>query len=111
MSLRPIQTSCRLTTLRHLSVRTTRTDWKKPLNVKAVSTTASSTKKTMKRSSASSTGQSKPKKPRLELPEYHTTPSVKTASGDIIWPAPADQIEAARDFILEWSGLDPLLNI
>ncbi|KUI63624.1 hypothetical protein VM1G_10226 [Cytospora mali] len=55
----------------------------------------------MKRGSASITGQLKPKKPRIELPEYHMTPSLKTESGSIIWPAPEDQINSARDFILE----------
>ncbi|KAI0484843.1 DHH family protein [Xylariaceae sp. FL0804] len=54
----------------------------------------------MKRS-ASSTAKSpsKAKKPRPEVPEYHSTPSVRDESGDIIWPAPKDQIENARDFI------------
>lgn len=57
---------------------------------------------TMKRSAASSSNASKTKKRRVELPEYHTTPSVRTESGDIIWPAPEKQIESAREFILEW---------
>ncbi|KAK7735515.1 hypothetical protein SLS53_007428 [Cytospora paraplurivora] len=55
----------------------------------------------MKRASTSTSSPSKPKKPRVELPEYHTTPSLRTESGRIIWPAPEDQIEAAKAFILE----------
>lgn len=43
-----------------------------------------------------------PKKRRVELPEYHTTPSHKTEAGDIIWPAPQNQIQAAKEFIIEW---------
>lgn len=111
MSLRLIQASCRLS--RELAVRNTRSDLK-PLGIKALSSIAGSTKKTkakaettMKRSAASSAGQTKPKKPRLELSEYHATPSLKTESGNIIWPAPEDQIESAREFILEWLGFTP----
>ena len=95
--------SCRLT--RQFVVRSGRADLE-GLATKASSSTVGSTKAkaktTMKRSPASSTGQSKPKRPRVELPEYHATPSVKTESGDIIWPAPEDQLEAARSFILDW---------
>lgn len=57
---------------------------------------------TMKRSAASGSNLSKAKKRRVELPEYHATPSLRTHSGDIIWPAPEKQIESAREFILEW---------
>lgn len=57
---------------------------------------------TMKRSAASSSKVLKTKKRRVELPEYHATPSMRTESGDIIWPAPEKQIESARDLILEW---------
>lgn len=110
MSLRLVQTSCRLT--RNLAFRNIRADLKPPA-VKTLSSIASSTKKarsekTMKRSAVSDMGQSKPKKPRVELPEYHTTPSFRTESGDIIWPAPEDQIESARAFVLEWLDLCPL---
>jgi hypothetical protein len=42
------------------------------------------------------------KKARVELPEYHLTPSRTTSLGEIIWPAPQEQISAARDFIREW---------
>jgi hypothetical protein len=37
-----------------------------------------------------------------KLPEYHETPSKRDKDGEIIWPAPKDQIEAARNFIREW---------
>ncbi|RGP76699.1 dhh family [Fusarium longipes] len=47
-----------------------------------------------------------PKKARsaettTKLPEYHETPSRRDDNGEIIWPAPKDQIEAARNFIRE----------
>lgn len=37
-----------------------------------------------------------------KLPEYHETPSKRDKDGEIIWPAPKDQMEAARNFIREW---------
>ncbi|KAI0158704.1 DHH family protein [Pestalotiopsis sp. NC0098] len=57
----------------------------------------------MKRSAASAGSKSSPKskKPRVEVPEYHSTPSHRDESGEIIWPAPNDQIETARSRILE----------
>ncbi|KAK6711585.1 hypothetical protein SNK05_006013 [Fusarium graminearum] len=36
-----------------------------------------------------------------KLPEYHETPSKRDKDGEIIWPAPKDQMEAARNFIRE----------
>lgn len=58
----------------------------------------------MKRA-ASSVSKAAPraKKPRPVIPEYHSTPSLRDESGEIIWPAPKAQIEGARKFILEWS--------
>ncbi|KAI8628200.1 DHH family protein [Xylariaceae sp. FL1651] len=44
---------------------------------------------------------SRVKRPRPEVPEYHLTPSSRDDSGDVIWPAPKDQIENARKFIRE----------
>ncbi|OIW28109.1 DHH family protein [Coniochaeta ligniaria NRRL 30616] len=41
------------------------------------------------------------KKRRIDIPDYHLTPSAHNEDGEIIWPAPADQIESARNFILE----------
>lgn len=61
------------------------------------STTASNMKR-----AAATTGDAKSKKRRVELPEYHATPSLRTEEGEIIWPAPQGQIEAAKDFISEW---------
>ncbi|KAF3766880.1 DHH phosphoesterase [Cryphonectria parasitica EP155] len=55
----------------------------------------------MKRNAATRSGESKSKKRRVELPEYHATPSLRTDSGEIIWPAPQDQIDTAQDFIRE----------
>ncbi|KAJ4422216.1 hypothetical protein N0V82_003186 [Gnomoniopsis sp. IMI 355080] len=57
----------------------------------------------MKRS-ASRSGNSSSKKRRIQVPEYHTTPSLRTEAGVIIWPAPHRQIEAAKDLILECAG-------
>ncbi|KAI2607463.1 DHH phosphoesterase [Hypoxylon fragiforme] len=61
----------------------------------------------MKRSASTSpTSKTSPKakKPRSEVPEYHLTPSVQDESGNIIWPAPAAQIERARNFLLDASA-------
>jgi hypothetical protein len=44
----------------------------------------------------------KSKKPRVEVPEYHLTPSLRDEHGEAIWPAPKDQIEKARSIIKEW---------
>jgi hypothetical protein len=53
----------------------------------------------MKRSASGS----KPaaKKKRIELPEYHSTPSIFDTSGEKIWPAPKDQLASAQTLILE----------
>lgn len=57
----------------------------------------------MKRSAASDSKVSAGrKKIRVEVPEYHLTPSLRDASGQIIWPAPEVQIDGARRMILEW---------
>jgi hypothetical protein len=57
----------------------------------------------MKRSASSvSKATSKAKRRRPEVPEYHLTPSLRDKSGEIIWPAPNEQIESARKFIQEW---------
>ncbi|KAI0593472.1 DHH family protein [Biscogniauxia sp. FL1348] len=65
--------------------------------------------KTMKRlvstateAKATPTPPSKAKRPKVDIPAYHLTPSlVDPETGEIIWPAPADQMSRARDFILE----------
>lgn len=41
------------------------------------------------------------KRPRVEVPDYHLTPSVYDDNG-IVWPAPEAQIKKARDIILDW---------
>ncbi|KAK5017629.1 hypothetical protein BJ546DRAFT_837308 [Cryomyces antarcticus] len=41
------------------------------------------------------------KKARPEVPDYHLTPSTRDEAGEIVWPAPKDQMGTARDFILE----------
>ena len=68
----------------------------------------------MKRSAATAELKSKttsPKKSRSskaspepgdKLPEYHETPSRRDKDGEIIWPAPNEQMQAAREFIREW---------
>lgn len=57
---------------------------------------------TMKRTMPPSPKATKTKKRKIEIPDYHLTPSNLGEKGKIIWPAPADQVESARDFILEW---------
>ncbi|KAF4450445.1 dhh family protein [Fusarium austroafricanum] len=42
---------------------------------------------------------SRSSKPNTSVPEYYLTPSRRDSDGEIIWPAPKDQIEAARNFI------------
>ena len=59
----------------------------------------------MKRSATLSTATNsnrRAKKARIEVPEYHLAKSVQTESGEVVWPAPQDKIDAARSFILEW---------
>jgi len=56
----------------------------------------------MKRKQGPSSDKSPAKKARPDIPEYHTTPSIKEEDGSIQWPAPKDQIENARKIILEW---------
>ncbi|KAI0133019.1 DHH family protein [Xylariales sp. AK1849] len=43
----------------------------------------------------------KAKKRRAEVPEYHLAPSLRDDSGEVVWPAPREQIDRARSFILE----------
>ncbi|OLN96251.1 hypothetical protein CCHL11_04434 [Colletotrichum chlorophyti] len=58
----------------------------------------------MKRTAAAASltsGAKSTKRPKPSVPEYHLTPSVRNEDGDIVWPAPEDKMEAARDFIRE----------
>ena len=50
---------------------------------------------------ASSTSTKPSKKPKSEVPEYHLATPVRDANGEIIWPAPKDQIKTATEFIIE----------
>lgn len=59
---------------------------------------------TTKRKEPPSKAASKAKKPRPAVPEYHLTPSVHDVSGDIVWPAPKDQLENCKAFIRECAG-------
>lgn len=57
----------------------------------------------LKRKPSSAVGsQPASKRSRPTVPEYHLTPSITDEDGDIIWPAPALQIERARDIIIKW---------
>jgi hypothetical protein len=42
-------------------------------------------------------------RPAIQIPEYHATPSRRGENGEIIWPAPEEKMEAARQFIRDWS--------
>lgn len=56
----------------------------------------------MKRKEAPSKEKSPAKKAKTVVPEYHATPSIKEEDGTIQWPAPKNQMEKAREIILEW---------
>jgi hypothetical protein len=42
------------------------------------------------------------KKAKVQVPEYHLAAQQQTAAGEVVWPAPQDEIDAARAFIREW---------
>lgn len=56
----------------------------------------------MKRKDPPSKDESPAKKPKTLVPEYHATPSIKEEDGTIQWPAPRQQMEHAREIILDW---------
>ncbi|KAI9717587.1 MAG: hypothetical protein M1828_007148 [Chrysothrix sp. TS-e1954] len=56
---------------------------------------------TMKRKGKPNDAAKPAKKARPSLPKYHETPSKSDKDGQIIWPAPRDQIENARRIIRE----------
>lgn len=56
---------------------------------------------TMKRKASTTDKASPAKKKRAEVPEYHLTPTNKDDNGQDIWPAPLDQMQKARDIIVE----------
>lgn len=45
----------------------------------------------------------KPKRQQVRVPDYCDTPTRKDHKNETIWPAPAAQMQAARDFFQEWS--------
>lgn len=51
---------------------------------------------------ASTAAATKSKKAKVTIPEYHLAPSRQDESGEIVWPAPKNQIERAREVIREW---------
>lgn len=53
----------------------------------------------MKRKEPPSKAKTPTKKIKVEVPEYHLTPSIKEEDGGIQWPAPSSQMEQAREFI------------
>jgi len=55
----------------------------------------------MKRKASATDNSSPAKKKRAEVPEYHLTPTNKDDDGEDIWPAPHDQMQTARDIIVE----------
>jgi hypothetical protein len=52
--------------------------------------------------SAGQTSAAKRPRARVEVPEYHLTPSHTDETGQLVWPAPEAQIQKARDIILDW---------
>ncbi|EGP88344.1 uncharacterized protein MYCGRDRAFT_109168 [Zymoseptoria tritici IPO323] len=46
------------------------------------------------------------KRAKVEVPEYHLTPSIKNEDGSIQWPAPQAQIGRAREIILQSAKSD-----
>lgn len=57
---------------------------------------------TMKRKPQHLEDQTRAKRSRPVVPEYHLTPSVRNDDGEIVWPAPVSQIRRAREIISEW---------
>ena len=70
------------------------------LKVKAPTLSTASTK--MKRKLGSATSPSKPKKVRAEVPDYCDVEVRKDARGSVVWPAPEEAMDKARDFLREW---------
>lgn len=52
-----------------------------------------------KRQAETQASPTKTKKPKIQIPDYHLTPSRRDEGGKIVWPAPSTQIERARDII------------
>jgi hypothetical protein len=56
-----------------------------------------------KRKAPLTQGKPSPKRAKVEVPEYHLTPSIKNEDGTIQWPAPSAQVDRAREIILQRS--------
>jgi hypothetical protein len=56
----------------------------------------------MKRKAGKPISPPEKKKAKVFVPDYHLTPSRHDESGEVVWPAPKDQIERARNIIKEW---------
>ncbi|KAL5414917.1 hypothetical protein PMIN04_008790 [Paraphaeosphaeria minitans] len=54
-----------------------------------------------KRKAENQASPAKAKKSKVQIPEYHLTPSRRDEDGEIVWPAPKTQIERAREIIKE----------
>ena len=57
----------------------------------------------MKRKESQSKASNPAKKAKIEVPDYHSTPSVRETDGSIQWPAPRVQVERAREIIKKCS--------
>jgi hypothetical protein len=64
--------------------------------------TSRATMSPVKRKAEKPVSLSKSKKAKINVPEYHLTPSRQDEFGESIWPARGEQIERARDIIKEW---------
>lgn len=56
----------------------------------------------MKRKAADPRPPTKSKRPREQLPDYCDVEPRRDGSGAIVWPAPEEAIEGAREFMREW---------
>lgn len=55
-----------------------------------------------RKSPPDSAAKPKAKRSKAEEANYHLTPSIRDKDGEIVWPAPKEQMEMARQFITEW---------
>jgi len=56
----------------------------------------------MKRKAADSGRSAQSKRPREQLPDYCDVEPRRDDTGAIVWPAPEEAIENAREFLREW---------
>lgn len=83
----------------HISITSKQTT---PTEVRNFATRGEHKVSEMKRKDAPSKEKSPAKKTKTVVPEYHAIPSIKEEDGSIQWPAPKNQMEKAREIILEW---------